>query len=386
MAYTVLQTAGPVAGFFVSLALVQLLPPTAATVLAGYAAAQIASLVFAGLRLRFSLRVLEGSWDIVRQAVPYGLPLFFGGLLVWVANNGVRFLIEWQGGVESVGLVTVGWALGSRAAQFASMLTTAAAFPLAVRRSRTEGMAAGQAQLIDNGVLLLAVLAPALAGMCVIGPPLIALIVAAPYREVTTLVLPLALITGAARAMRVHFANQVFLLHERPLIPTLNDGIDALLTMLFGGLGLWLGGVPGCVAGVMAGSVATLATGLALSRHWYQFTFPLSDLCRIGTATALMAATVSLFHAQPTGWSIANAMIIGAVVYGAGLAAGYPLRAWSAAKLVARSVAMAWSRTDVTPLSRRLRLPHSLSRRLRLPPWAISTRLAGKPKPEAGKP
>ena len=345
-AYTVLQTSGPVAGFFLSLALVMLLPATAATVLLGYTIAQLASLVFAAWRLRFSLRLQDGSLAIIKQALGYGLPLFFGGLLVWVANNGVRFLIEWKEGVAAVGLVTVGWALGLRASQFAAMLTTAAAFPLAVRKSRDDGMAAGQAQLINNGVLLLAALAPAVAGLYVIGKPLIELIIAEPYREVTTAVLPMALVTGALRNVRIHFANQVFLLHEKPLIPVLNDGLDAALTVLLGGLGLWLGGLAGCVFGVMVGAAITLASGVALARRKYAFTFPLADLFRIGTATLAMALAVAWFGARPNGVSLVLAMALGGLVYGVALAAAYPASALRAAGLLqgfrANAVVSTW--------------------------------------------
>jgi O-antigen/teichoic acid export membrane protein len=334
LAYTVLQSAGPVLGFVIALVLVAIFPPTAATVLTGYAIAQIASLGFAVARLRFSLRPQDGSIALVRQALVYGFPLFFGSLLVWVANNGLRFLIEWKEGVASVGLVTVGWALGLRAAQFAAMLTTAAAFPLAVKRAREEGMVAGQAQLINNGVLLVAVLAPAIAGLYVIGPPLIALIVAAPYREITTAVLPMALVTGALRNVRIHFANQVFLLHEKPVIPVLNDGIDALLTVVFGGLGLWLGGLTGCVLGVMAGSIVTLVTGFFASWRYYKFTFPIVDLFKIGTATLVMGLAVRALNTTATSLSLALAMFVGGIVYACVLAALYPRASIKAAELL----------------------------------------------------
>ena len=324
IAYTVLQSSGPVAGFFIALLLVKIFPATAATVLTGYAIAQVASLIFAALRLRFSLRPHDGSWHVVKQAMSYGLPLFFGGLLIWIANNGLRFLIEWKEGVTAVGLVTVGWSLGLRAAQFASMLTTAAAFPLALNRAREDGMAAGQAQLVDNGVLLVIALAPAIAGLYVIGQPLIALIIAEPYRQITTQVLPLALVTGAARNVRLHFANQVFLLRERTLIPVLNDAADAVLTLFFGGIGLWLGGLTGCVLGVMAGSVLTLISGLIASWRWYAFTFPLADVFRIGTATLAMALAVASINTKSTALSLSIAVMIGGLVYTAALAAMYP--------------------------------------------------------------
>ncbi len=341
LAYTVLQTAGPVLGFFVALMMVTVLPSTAATVLTGYSIAQVASLGFAAYRLRFSLRPHDGAWHIVKAAMVYGLPLFFGGLLVWVANNGVRFLVEWREGVAAVGLITVGWALGLRAAAFASMLTTAAAFPLAVKKSREEGMAAGQAQLINNGVLLIAALAPAIAGLYVIGKPLIELIIAAPYREITTQILPMALVTGALRNVRIHFANQVFLLHEKPMVPVLNDGIDALLTLVFGGIGLWFGGLTGCVTGVMIGSIVTLATGFAAAWHWHAFTFPLADVLRIGTATVAMAIAVARLDIRPATASIAYAIFIGGIVYAAVLAVMYPTLATKAAGLLQSALAKA---------------------------------------------
>jgi O-antigen/teichoic acid export membrane protein len=339
LAYTILQSSGPVLGFFLGLALVSVRPPTAATVLWGYAIAQAASLVFAAGRLRFSARPHQGDSTLVRQAVAYGVPLFFGGLLVWIANNGLRFIIEWKEGVAAVGLVTVGWALGLRAAGFASMLTTAAAFPLAVKRAREDGLAAGQDQLVRNGVLLLATLAPAIAGLYVIGPPLIELIIAAPYRAITTQVLPVALATGALRAVRIHVANQVFLLHEKPLVPTVNDGLDAALTVLLGGLGLWLGGLQGCVVGVMIGSCVTLVTGFAAAWAWHAFTFPAVDFAKVAAATLAMSLAVASLAPAPSAASLSLAVLIGAAVYGAALAALYPAHALNAATLLQRRLA-----------------------------------------------
>jgi O-antigen/teichoic acid export membrane protein len=334
LAYTILQSGGPVLGFALGLALVRVLPPTAATVLWGYAIVQLATLGFALARLHFSFRPQDSSWPLIKKAMTYGLPLFFGGLLVWLATNGVRFLIEWKEGAVGVGLVTVGWALGLRAAQFAAMLTTAAAFPLALKRTREEGIAAGQAQLINNGVLLLAVLAPAAVGLYVIGAPFVALIVAEPYRAITTEVLPMAIITGTLRNLRVHFANQVFLLHETPLVPVMNDGIDAVATMFLGALGLWWGGLTGCIFGVMIGATLTLATGLLAAWHWHTFTFPVSDVLRIGTAVTAMGLAVARFHASSTALSLSLAVAIGALVYGITLAALYPAVAKKSAGLL----------------------------------------------------
>ena len=51
------------------------------------------------------------SKDMIRVAFGYGMPLVVGGLFVWLANNGLRFVIEHTEGTAAVGLVTVGWVL-----------------------------------------------------------------------------------------------------------------------------------------------------------------------------------------------------------------------------------------------------------------------------------
>ena len=324
LVYTMLQMLPPVAGFALSLVLVRVLPASAATVLLGYTIAQAASIAIALTRLSVSVKPQACELATIRQALKFGLPVIIGGLFVWIANNGLRFLVEWREGLEGVGLVTVGWALGLRGAGFASMLTTAAAFPLAVRRAREGGMQEGQAQLVRNGVLLAATLAPAIAGMIAIGAPLITLVVAERYREMTEAVLPMALITGAVRAVRIHFPNQVYLLHERSQATLRFDIWDGVLAMAFGLAGLLMGGVLGCVAGVTVASIATLAITMVGAKREYGFTFPAADLFRIGTATAVMAAAVRAFGVTATVPSLGMAIAIGAISYGASLAMLYP--------------------------------------------------------------
>jgi|CXWK01.1.fsa_nt_gi O-antigen/teichoic acid export membrane protein len=324
LTYTVLQITWPILGLALGLVLVRLFEANAAYVLWGYAAAQALSLVFAVVRLDIGRHPMRVSKDMLKVAFRYGMPLVIGGLFVWLANNGIRFVIEHQSGATAVGLVTVGWGLGLRAAAFAAMLVTAAAFPLAVARSREHGMAEGQMQLVRNGILLLAVLAPAAAGLWAIAKPLVDLVVAAPFRDMTAAVLPWAIIAGAARNMRIHFGEQVFLLREETLVPLGNDILDGVAAIAGGAIGLMLHGLPGSVMGAAAGSVVSLFVTLAFGAYWHKFTFPLSHLLRIGGATALMLAALSLIPVAPTALSLAVAVALGGVVYAAALALVYP--------------------------------------------------------------
>ncbi len=322
--YSVFQISWPMLGLFIGLALLAWLPPTATTVLWGYAIAQTLSLIVCWRRLSFGRHPMRASRDALNEAMHYGLPLVLGGILLWVANNGLRFVVEWQQSAAAVGLVTVGWGMGLRVAAFAAMLVTAAAFPVAMQRARDHGMAEGQAQLERNGILLFATLAPAAAGLFAISEPLVRLVVAADYQDVTIAVLPLAILAGAFRNLRIHFGEQVFLLHERPLIPLWNDLVDAIAGVAGCVIGLWLGGLPGAVAGAAAGAGIGLLVTLFYGWRTYDFTFPLLPGLRIALATALMLAAVMMLPSRPDVLHIALAMATGGIVYAVALVALYP--------------------------------------------------------------
>lgn len=322
--YSVLQISWPVLGLAFGVALVVWGREDAVHVLWGYTLAQLFSLAIALVRLEFGRNPLLYAREAIEKGLHYGLPLLIGGVFIWLANNGLRFVVELRESAAAVGLVTVGWGLGLRVAAFAAMLVTAAAFPVAMKRAREEGMDAGQAQLERNGVLLLAILAPASAGLVAIGTPFISLVVAEEFRAVTIAVLPWAILAGAIRNFRIHFAEQIFLLHERTRVPLWNDAIDAVLSLAGVALGLWLGGLPGAVAGAAAGAAVSLAVTLAAGWSAYRFAFPLDALWRIAFATAAMVAAVELIPLESTPLSLAGAVIAGGAVYSVALAAVYP--------------------------------------------------------------
>lgn len=324
LTYTVLQVTWPVLGLLFGFAFVELFGATAANVLWGYAAAQVVALIYAARRMPFGFKPFEISRSIVAIALSYGLPLVIGGLFVWLANNGLRFIIEQKAGATAVGLVTVGWGLGLRAATFSAMLVTAAAFPIAVARAREDGLAEGQAQLIRNGILLLMVLAPASAGLWAISGPLVEKVVAEPFRAMTAAVMPWAILAGAARNLRIHFGEQIFLLREETKIPLANDVTDGVLTLLGTYLGLIAFGLQGSVFGAAIGSLAALLATLLCGAYFHQFTFPLKDLLRISVATLAMLLVLQSLPIPPTVAGLALAIVAAASVYAAAIAALYP--------------------------------------------------------------
>lgn len=324
VSYTIMQIVWPILGLVLGVTFVQVFGASAANVLWGYAAGQAVSLLVVAHRMGFGTRPMGFSRAMLATAVRYGMPLVAGGLFVWLANNGLRFVIERSEGAAAVGLVTVGWGLGIRAAAFASMLVTAAAFPLAVARVREGGMAEGQAQLIRNGILLLGILAPASAGLWAISTPLVERIVAAPFREMTAAVLPWAILAGAARNLRIHFGEQVFLLREETRVPLMTDIVDGLIVIAGAAAGLAHGGIEAGVAGASAGAVISLVVTLACGAYWHRFVFPASHLLRISGATAAMVLVLQSLSITSSAASLFVAIAAGVAVYVLTLALVYP--------------------------------------------------------------
>lgn len=324
LTYSLHQILWPLLGLIFGIAFVWLFEPTASVVLAGYATAQILTLAITSLRSSFGQKLTEVSRDVARQAFRYGFPLLVGAVLFWVAGNGLRYVVEFKEGAAAVGLITVGWGLGLRAANVAAMLVTAAAFPIAVAKARSSGIDAGQQQLTRNGVLLMAALVPAGVGLWIISDPLVTLVVAEPFREITAAVLPFATLAGVARNLRVHFASHVFVLRENAKIVLLNDGIDAVATIAGAAIGLWAGGLVGAVIGATAGAALSLVIDFALGGIIYHFHMPWADLLRISTAAAVMGLVVGALPQSPSVFYLALAVGLGAMVYALCLAALFP--------------------------------------------------------------
>ena len=336
LSYSILQIGWPVGGFLVALALVVWVAPTATMVLLGYAIAQALAIVYVLLfRIETGRHPTHASREVMRKAARYAAPLVIGTVLLWVANNATRFVVEWRDGAAAVGLVTVGWSIGLRIASVAAMVVSAAGFPLALVRTRDDGIAAGQAQLVRNGLLLAAMLVPSTAGLWMIADELVPLFVGEAYREITLAILPASILAGAARNFRVHWGEQVFLLHERPVVPLLNDVVDAAAALVLGAVGLWLGDLPGLITGSAIGAVLSLVVTMAWGWRDYRYALPVPDVAKIALATALMAAVVAVLPVARSLTMLVFAVSAGAAVYAMTMAALYPAERRKAVTMLA---------------------------------------------------
>ena len=152
----------------------------------------------------------------------------------------------------------------------------------------------------------------------------------------TAAVLPWAIIAGAARNMRIHFAEQVFLLREETMVPLGNDVIDGALTLAGGALGLSYYGLQGCIEGAAIGALIGLGVTLVSGAYWHKYTFPLGHLLKIGTATLAMVAVIRYVPVMPTALSLGLTVSAGAAVYAVAMMVLYPDAARQAVERVRR--------------------------------------------------
>lgn len=330
--YTVSQLAGPAAGFALAWLALTRWRPSADAALWGFALAQAAGVVFVAAAMGVGARWRGGSREVATRAAIYGAPLVLAGALSWASLNGVRMIVERFGTMADVGLLSVGWGLGMRLASVAAMLFAAAAFPLALKAMRAGEKGEAMAHLALNGALLAGLLAPLAAGLTLIAPALVELLVAQPYREATIAVLPAATVAGAVRNWRVHYVDQIFLVTEKTWTLMAVTAVEAALTSLGCVVGMRWAGVPGAAWGACAGMAGAAAVSLALAVTRHGLVVPTRDMARIALATAAMAVAVALVPAdlRPVGLELAARVAVGMLVYPLALLLVHPpLREWA---------------------------------------------------------
>ena len=321
--YTIQQILGPSVGFIVGLVLIRLFGQTPEWPLGGYAMAQLIAALIVLPKLRCGHSLWPIDREIVANALRYGIPLIVGGALGWVGLNASRFIVNEMSGVAAAGLFAVGYGLGQRAAAVAAMLVTAAAFPLAVKSMEQEGSQAGMRQLAANSALLVAILAPSLAGIVMLRMEIVHLLIALPFQQVTLAILPLSTLAGAIRNLRAHFGDQVFLLHNRTRWMMAIAAIDASMTVVLSVLFLPRWGLAGVAGATVVAALVAAIVSFAIGFSRFGLRLPVGHLIRIALATIAMSALLRVFPEARTTTVLAAHVAAGAATYFAALALLY---------------------------------------------------------------
>src|ERR1700726_876725 len=313
--YSIQQIVGPSAGFVVGLVLIRVIGQSAEWPLAGYALAQLVAAVIVLPKIGYGRSFWPLDREIVNHALHYGIPIVIGGALGWVGLNASRFIVNDMLGVAAAGLFAVGYGLGQRAAAVGSLLGTGAAFPLAVKSMEQSGSKVAMRQLADNSALLIAILAPSITGIFMLRAEIVHLLIAAPFQKVTLAVLPLSVLAGSIRALRAHFVDQTFLLHNRTRLMIVVAAIDAIVTVVLSLIFIRYWGLVGAAGATVVAALAAAIVSFAIAFSRFGLTLPLNHLVPIALATTAMAALLRHFPQAPSLIFLAGHIAAGAAVY-----------------------------------------------------------------------
>ncbi|MET0605551.1 MAG: oligosaccharide flippase family protein [Beijerinckiaceae bacterium] len=326
--YTPSQIAGPVLGFAAALLATHMYGPTPAIALAGYAIIQSALLPMIWIRSGAIFIPGAPTEALLKPLREYGAPLLLISVATWVCINGIRLVVDVIDGAVALGLISVGWGLGQRLASTVAMLVTAAAFPLAVKAFNAGDRSGAMDQIARNGALLVALLAPALVGLVLVNESVVNLLIGEEFQSATIAILPLAALSGVLRCVRMHYADQAFLLHERTGFMLAGTVAEAVLTIAFAIAGSFIGGVYGAVAGATIAHGLVMIATFVLAVRMLDLRILWGDFARIGVATTAMAAAVLAMPLDHSAARLIATVAVGAAVYGAALLALFPEMGW----------------------------------------------------------
>ncbi|MDE2364501.1 MAG: lipopolysaccharide biosynthesis protein [Hyphomicrobiales bacterium] len=260
----------------------------------------------------------RASFDLGRSYLAYALPIIAANLLYLLIPFVNRALVAKYYGFAETGQFSLAFDLGLRAVQAIGSALDVLLFQLAVAAHETHGLDRAKDQIARNITIVLAVIAPACAGVLMTLPSVEALLVPAefrgPFGHYLTLMMP-----GLFALTLINFAiNPIFQIEKRTL-PLIGA---ALIGCAGTPLLVWLlphGDDASSLA--TAQSIAYVAALLALvcfaisSRpRWPS----IADLARIALSLAGMAAVVlPMRHWQPGVVSLGAQVISGALTYGA---------------------------------------------------------------------
>ena len=313
--YTIQQTFGPVIGLIIGLGLLAKYGSAPEWPIIGYVIAQTCGLAFAPFMTRGGIGLGRPDVAILREAIRYGLPLVGSNAFTWTTLNASRFVVQAVLGVASAGLYGVGFGLGQRAGAVSSMLVTAAAFPLVVKRHEEKDEKATWQQLAENGALLVAVLLPTCAGLAILRQDVALALIGPAFRDAAMTIVPISVAIGAIRNLRAHFFDQVFLLHQQTLVIFWTTAIEAVLAVILSIAGIYLGGLVGAATGVLAATLIGLAMSVTLGVRSHRIIIPYGHFIRIVVATLGMVATLAMFPVTGDWRLLAVKIMGGAAIY-----------------------------------------------------------------------
>jgi O-antigen/teichoic acid export membrane protein len=229
---------------------------------------------------------------LAKSVLAFGLPLAVSLTLGGVINSGTRALVAALDSAAGLGLYTAAFMLVQNTLAVIAAGIAAASYSLAVRAVETGDPLVARRQLLANGSLLLAVMAPASIGMALVSHGIANTLVGPQYTASVAELTPWMAIGTFFWTIRMHLLDHAFQLGRKP---HLQIWVAAATAVAAVGLSVWLiplEGPVGAAKAILGSMIFSCAIGYLLGLRAFPIPLPYGAAARIALACAVMAALV----------------------------------------------------------------------------------------------
>jgi O-antigen/teichoic acid export membrane protein len=313
--YTLVVATDAMIGFIAALILVRLMP-TATSLLLGLSIGSLCGMAIDGPRIISAVRSGNVERPVVQQILHIGGPLGLTFLLSASLQYADRFIV---GGIISTGeLATyaVAWALVSQPVTIIGSSIAIATTPLAMHALDVDGHEAGREQAGRNGMLIIALIAPAAGGLAVCHEQLAGLLTGPEFHSMVSRLIPYIAGISFLRAVSMFYLEQAFYLSRRSDLMLYAYTPAAVVNVVLNLIAAPIFGISGVLVTAGISQILTTLGLLFFARNVFPLPFPPKSLLTTAVATLAMMLVVYVLHADVTWLGLLRQIGIGGLVYG----------------------------------------------------------------------
>jgi O-antigen/teichoic acid export membrane protein len=239
--------------------------------------------------------------DLARNVVVFGAPMAASMALFTLIDGGTRILLERLDSAQALGLYTAASVLAQSTIGVIAAGVSSAGYSLVVREVERGDHTGARRQLLANGTLLLAVLAPTSLGIALTGNCIATTFLGSRF---VSGVAPLMLWIAANsffNSLRCEYLDHAFHLGKKPHLQIWVMGLAGIVAV---GLSFYLipkYGPIGAAAAVTVAYAVACAHSLIAGRYAYPIPLPIAAGIRVGICCVMMAFVV--VQLPDSGWS-----------------------------------------------------------------------------------
>lgn len=252
--------------------------------------------------------------ELALEVVGFGLPVAISLTLLGLVNNGTRTQLDLLDSAEALGLYTAAYVLVQNSLVFIAGGIASAGYSLAVQA--LEGSVPGATrQMLANGTLLLAVVAPLCLGVALTRHGFTSIVLGREFRSTAVALTPWMAAAAFFSCIRAYYFDFAFHLGRRPILQVWVMAGAAVSAL---GLGFLLiprmGSIGAAISVTVAMMIACFHSALA-GRRIFRLTIPFGAIVRIMLCCGLMALIVLSIPARGTTGFLLQ-VFLGALGYG----------------------------------------------------------------------